>query len=118
MKIIQISEVSGEPQRKVKLIPVHEIDEHRAFLRNEFLEYFGSGNGYSRTSNGKPNPVTQEFRNVQSQLNALRNEKLSIKDKQKEANVLVNNFKAWLRTKNIRYRDLWRSLQVPDFRGE
>lgn len=108
----------AEPTRKVKLIPVHEVDEHRAFLRNEFLEYFGSGYSRDRISNIKTNPVSQEFRNVQARLNSIRGEKLSIRDKEKKANILINNFKAWLRTKNIRYRDLWRSLRVPDFGGK
>lgn len=112
MRIISRSEAFRNARKK---------DDREVKQRPEVIEEFLEiGRAMSKqvevVVKPRPHVVTTEFKRVQSLMYELDKDKaLSPGEKRIEAFRLVNNFKAFLRTKNIRYRDVWRKINVPDF---
>ncbi len=120
MRVIDANDVVTEKEdiSSIRLVPVDEIIDnyypHVKFLRDEIEEFYGSktmGNNKSKTS---VNPVFAEFRRVQNCLDELGASKKSPGQKRRETSKLVGDFKAFLRTRNIRHRNLWRNLKISD----
>jgi hypothetical protein len=114
-----ITEEDIEIESSIRLISTDEvIDKYFPqvrFHRNEFDEYFGHGVKSKDQRKNSANPVFAEFRRVQNKINVLSQSKKSYGDKRRESAKLLQDFKAFLRGKNIRYRNLWRQLQFEGF---
>ncbi len=123
MRIIDSADViveeDIETESSIRLIPTDEvIDQYFPlvkFHRNEFDEYFGHGVPSKDQRKNSANPVFAEFRRVQNELHVLASSKKSYGDKRRISSKLLQDFKAFLRTKNIRYRNLWRQLEMEAF---
>jgi hypothetical protein len=67
---------------------------------------------YEGTKNYSGNQVMEKYRKAQSAIDAIYTSRQSVKQKRASIRLIVNEFHQYLRSQNIRYRNLWRNLDT------
>jgi len=118
MRIVSANDIVTENGAKIKLVSEDQIVEeffpHVKFLRDEIEEFYGARTMPKDNGKSFVNPVFAEFRRVQALLDELGASNKSPGQQRRISVKLVNDFRGFLRDKNIRHRNLWRNLKVKD----
>ena len=108
---IQVSRGSGSDKRKAK-----RYDAYNRPINDKPSDYvsfrYSRHDRYEGISNYSGKQVMEKYRKAQSAIDAIYTSRQSTQKKRASVRLIVNEFHQYLRSQNIRYRNLWRNLDT------
>jgi hypothetical protein len=117
-KFISLSQVTSISGRSYKITkpPKDQSKEIDLYFGNSRYDsrIELTNKGPIRKLTGKRHPIQKAFENCQGQVNRVMASDKPKSVKLSESSKLIFEFKTWLRTKNIRFRNAYRSVVIKD----